>query len=257
MTTTPTPTIDDQLRQLEPWFHNLHLPDGRQTAPDHWLGDFPASKWQQIAPAIPEDLTGWSVLDIGCNAGFYAIELAKRGANVLAVDHDEKYLRQARWAAEQFGLDEQIEVRQMDVYDLYQFEESFDLVWFMGVFYHLRYPMLGLDLVCRRVRKLLVFQTLTMPGPDTPDAAPADVDINDREHMLEPAYPKMAFIEHQLAGDPTNWWAANPAGVRAMLRAAGMQVLDCPAHEVYLCEPDDRPLPSFALPRFMHQDHHG
>ena len=32
----------DEIRTLGPWFHNLHLPDGRQTAPDHPLGDFPA-----------------------------------------------------------------------------------------------------------------------------------------------------------------------------------------------------------------------
>lgn len=256
MPPTSSTTIDDQLRELGPWFHNLHLPDGRQTAPHHWLGDFPARKWQQIAPAVPDDLTGWAVLDIGCNAGFYALELARRGADVLAIDHDEKYLRQARWAAEQFDLADRIELRQMDVYDLFQFDRSFDLVWFMGVFYHLRYPMLGLDLVCRRVRKLLMFQTLTMPGPDVDDQAPPDADINNRAHMLDTGYPKLAFIEKKLAGDPTNWWAPNPVGVRAMLRAAGMRVIACPAHEIYLCEPGDAP-PTHDLPHFMHEDHHG
>ena len=45
-----------------------------QTAPDHFLGDFPRFKWLEIAPHIPEDLKGWRVLDIGCNAGFYSFE---------------------------------------------------------------------------------------------------------------------------------------------------------------------------------------
>ncbi|MEJ7797768.1 MAG: DUF1698 domain-containing protein [Solirubrobacteraceae bacterium] len=67
------------------------LPGGRCTAPDHPLGDFPAFKWQQIAPHLPQDLAGARALDIGCNAGFYSFELARRGADVLAVDVGEHY----------------------------------------------------------------------------------------------------------------------------------------------------------------------
>ena len=77
--------IARRIEALRPWFHNLHLPDGSQTAPDHPLGDFPAYKWQEIAPTLPEDLGGWRVLDIGCNAGFYSLELARRGAVVTAI----------------------------------------------------------------------------------------------------------------------------------------------------------------------------
>lgn len=45
-----------EARALGPWFHNLHLPDGSQTAPDHRLGDFPSFKWARIGAAIPTDL---------------------------------------------------------------------------------------------------------------------------------------------------------------------------------------------------------
>src|SRR4051794_15622715 len=95
---------------LAPWFHNLHLPDGSQTAPNHPLGDFPAFKWREIGAHVPADLRGWTALDIGCNAGFYAIELARRGAHVVALDKDPHFLRQARWAIEQFEFGERIEV---------------------------------------------------------------------------------------------------------------------------------------------------
>jgi len=57
-----------RIEALSPWFHNLDLA-GIHTAPDHFLGDYPAYKWRCIADAIPEDLAGWTVLDIGCNAG--------------------------------------------------------------------------------------------------------------------------------------------------------------------------------------------
>src|SRR3546814_10349498 len=87
---------DDQVAALGPWFHNLHLPDGTETAPDHPLGDFPAFKWQQVTRHLPEDLSGWTALDIGCNAGFYSFELAKRGAMVTGIDIDPAYLHQDR-----------------------------------------------------------------------------------------------------------------------------------------------------------------
>src|SRR3954464_14747194 len=131
--------LRDDIQRLGPWFHNLHLPDGTQTCPDHWLGDFPSFKWRELAAHLPEDLSGWTALDIGCNAGFYTFELVKRGATVLGIDLDERYLRQARWAAEQFGVADRVRFEQLQVYDLAQRAERFDLVLFMGVLYHLRY----------------------------------------------------------------------------------------------------------------------
>jgi tRNA (mo5U34)-methyltransferase len=229
--------VTREIASLAPWFHNLHLPDGTETAPGHPLGDFPAWKWQELAPHIPERLDGWRVLDIGCNAGFYSFELARRGAVATGIDVDPRYLRQAEWAARQFGLASQVEFRRMQVYDLAHTEERYDLVLFMGVFYHLRYPLLALDIVARKVERLLVFQTLMLPGDEVFEDT-EDRDILDREDVARPGWPKMAFIEHQFAGDPTNWWMANHAGVEAMLRSTGLRVVANPAHELYLCEPD-------------------
>ena len=230
-------TEQPRVARLGEWFHNIHLPDGTQTAPDHPFGDFPAWKWAQIAPHIPEDLSGWRALDIGCNGGFYSFALAQRGAQVLGIDVDSRYLSQARWAAMRLGLSDRVSFRQMQVYDLARLAETFDLVLFLGVFYHLRYPLLALDLVAQRTRRLLLLQTLTMPG----EAAREDTwdrHIHDRDDLLGPDWPKMAFFEHSFAGDPTNWWAANRAGMEAMLRSSGMRVLDRPGHEMWLCEPD-------------------
>jgi tRNA (mo5U34)-methyltransferase len=213
------------------------LPDGTQTFPKHWLGDFPRFKWEQLAPHIPQDLSGWSCLDIGCNAGFYSFELAKRGAEVFAIDVDEHYLKQARWACKQFGMTDRVRFERMQVYDLVRHRQRFDLVLFMGVLYHLRYPMLGLDIVCQKVKQLMVFQTLTMPGKSVFENT-YDADFDQRQLLARKGWPKMAFIEHRFAGDPTNWWAPNHAGVEAMLRSAGMKVAGRPGHELYLCEPD-------------------
>jgi tRNA (mo5U34)-methyltransferase len=234
----PSRERQEEIAALGPWFHNLHLPDGSETAPHHALGDFPAFKWAEIAPYLPAQLTGWRALDIGCNAGFYTFELARRGAQVTGIDVEPLFLRQANWAAREFALSNRVEFRHMQVYDLAATSEQWDLVLFMGVFYHLRYPLLGLDIVAERVRHTMVFQTLTMPGEEVSGDTSVDRDLSDRESFATPGWPKMAFIEHEFSGDITNWWAPNHAGVEAMLRSSGLRVTGRPGHEIYLCEPN-------------------
>jgi tRNA (mo5U34)-methyltransferase len=229
-------SIRGDLARLGPWFHNLHLPDGTQTAPRHLLGDFPAVKWRQIAPWVPADLRGCRALDIGCNAGFYSFELARRGAQVTAIDIETRYLEQARWAARQFGLGAQLTFRQASVYDLARTGERYDLVCFLGVLYHLRHPLLALDVVRGVTAGRLILQTLTMPGEEVL-APPESIELGERELMRGPGWPLMAFIERQLEEDPTNWWAPNHACVEALVRAAGLRVVARPGHEIYFCEP--------------------
>lgn len=231
-----TSSLASDIKALSPWFHNIHLRDGTETAPNHHLGDFPAAMWRQLASSLPEDLRGWTALDIGCNAGFYSLQLAQRGASVVALEPDPHFLKQARWLAAHFEMQDRIEFRQQRIYDLAGDTSLFDIVLFMGVFYHLRYPLLGLDIATARVRKLMVFQTLSLP--EAPEIAiPDDQDFDNRELLHDPGWPKMAFVEKSLAGDPTNWWVPNTAGVEAMLRSSGMELIGRPAKETFLCQP--------------------
>src|SRR5690625_4349793 len=144
--TAPThEQIKYRVRELGPWFHNLDL-NGVQTAPDHFLGDYPSVKWRKFAPAIATDLRGKTVLDIGCNAGFYAMEMKRRGADrVVAMDSDPKYLAQARFAAQVRGFE--IEFHQLSGYDVAKLGEKLDVVIFMGVLYDIRYPLLLLEFI--------------------------------------------------------------------------------------------------------------
>lgn len=229
--------LPEDVKALGPWFHNLHLPGGVLTAPEHPLGDFPSYKWREFAGSLPADLSGCRALDIGCNAGYYTFQLAQRGAEVVGIDHDPHFLTQARWAAEQLGVSEHVELRQMDVYDLARLDETFDVVLFLGVLYHLRYPMLGLDLVAEKARGTLVLQTLTSPVEQTREV-PADLRFEDRAELARPGWPSMAFIEHRLADDPTNWWAPTPAAVEAMVRSAGLRVAERPGYEIWVCQRD-------------------
>lgn len=234
---TAQSSTEREVAALGPWFHNLHLPDGTQTAPGHRLGDFPAVKWREFENLLPRDLTGMTALDVGCNAGYYSFELARRGARVLGIDLEDRYLKQAEWAAQQHDLQGSVTFEQMQVYDLARSKHRFDIVLFLGVFYHLRYPLLALDILSLKVKQTMVFQSLTMPGESDIDGR-VDYDFKERLAFLDPGWPKMAFVEEQFAGDPTNWWVPNHAGVEAMLRSAGLRITEQPSHDVYVCEPD-------------------
>ena len=225
--------IERRVRELGRWFHNIDL-KGVRTAPDHFLGDYPAIKWRRFAHAIPEDLSGKTVLDIGCNGGFYAIEMKRRGADrVVAVDFDDIYLNQARFAAEVMGAD--IEFRKLSVYDVALLKEKFDVVLFMGVFYHLRHPLLALDLIWEHVAKdILVFQSM-LRGPDVVAPVQDDYPFSEVEHFERPGYPRMVFVENKYSNDETNWWIPNRAGMEAMLRSSGFTILEHPEEEVFVC----------------------
>ena len=123
--------------------------------------------------------------------------------------------------------------------ELARHPERYDLVWFMGVFYHLRYPLLGLDIVAEKVGRLMVFQTLSLPGHEV-EPAPDDIalDMEAREPLHARGWPKLAFIERRLAGDLTNWWVPNRAAIEALLRSSGFSVQPLPCTETYLCRPD-------------------
>jgi tRNA (mo5U34)-methyltransferase len=228
--------IAREIEALGPWFHNMEL-DGVQTAPDHFLGDYPRAKFSHFAHAIPHDLRGKTVLDIGCNGGFYSIEMKRRGADrVLGIDSDEMYLAQARFAARVTGMD--IELRKMSVYEIASLREKFDLVLFLGVLYHLRHPLLALDLVHDHVvNDTLVFQSMQRGSTSVLPVA-EDYPFEERGVFDESSYPKLHFIEHCYANDPTNWWVPNRACVEAMLRSSGFSIVSNPEPEVYVCNLD-------------------
>ena len=74
--------LRERIESLGPWFHDLDL-RGVRTAPQHPLGGFLLDLWSQVESAFPADMTGKTVLDIGCNAGFYSLRLHARGATDL------------------------------------------------------------------------------------------------------------------------------------------------------------------------------
>jgi tRNA (mo5U34)-methyltransferase len=228
-----------RIQALSPWFQNMNL-GGVWTAPDHFLGDYPAGKFRRFAHDLPSDLTGRTVLDIGCNAGFYAIEMKRRGADrVVGIDEDERYLAQARLACEVTGCE--VELRRLSVYDVARLGERFDIVLFLGVLYHLRHPLLALDLIhAHAAGDMLVFQSLQR-GSDEIARVREDCDFEETDLFHNPGFPKLHFVEREYAHDWTNWWIPNRACAEAMLRAAGYSIDKRVPEDIYVCRHDHVP----------------
>ena len=105
----------------------------------------------------------------------------------------------------------------------------------MGVLYHLRHPLLALDLIHEHVaRDMFVFQSMQR-GSAGVEPLESDYPFWETEHFDEPGYPKLHFVEQRYADDPTNWWIPNRACVEAMLRSAGFEIVAQPEEEVYIC----------------------
>src|SRR3546814_2581490 len=112
--------------------------------------------------------------------------MKRRGASrVVAIDSDPRYLAQAELVAEVYDAD--IEFRQMSVYDVAGLGERFDLVLFMGVLYHLRHPLLALDLIREHVVKaLMLFQSMQRGSTDIAEVARVyDFSVSSEEHTSE------------------------------------------------------------------------
>ena len=123
---------------------------------DHDFGDFEVkgmaqnrSTWlismfiDQLK-ALPRDLTGKRVLDIGCWTGGTSLILAQMGASVVAIEEVKKYVDCLEYLCESFGVSN-LEPRNLSLYDLTgeEFQDAFDIVLFGGVLYHLSDPVLG------------------------------------------------------------------------------------------------------------------
>lgn len=160
--------------------------------------------------------------------------MKRRSADrVVGIDGDKKYLAQARFAAEVTGVD--IELRQLSVYDVAKLGEKFDLVLFMGVLYHLCYPLLALDLIHEHVaRHLLVFQSMHRSS-DGLEAIANDSPFNEKKIFNRPGFPRLYFIEQKYSGAPPNRWIPNRACSEALLRSSGFTIIGHPEQEVYIC----------------------
>jgi tRNA (mo5U34)-methyltransferase len=212
--------ILSELERLQPWFHRIDLGGGLYTKTESVMGepvDHPAGPWETIQKCIPEDLSGKSVLDVGCNAGFYAIEAKRRGAaRVLGVDGQRQHVRQAVFVRKALGLD--IEYRRMNVYELNRRTVGeFDITLALGLLYHLKHLVLALENLYEVTRELLVVETAIMPPEHTPASFTHPLGATEmRLHAL-------ACVENppEAKEQVFNWFLPGVESLRALLHNTG------------------------------------
>jgi len=190
------------------WFHSMELApgistQGAQGAPRNGT----AETLQRLR--LPASFAGKTVLDVGAWDGFFSFEAERRGAaRVLATDDfswggggwgtQDGF----RLAHEAFGS--KVEDLRIDPLDLsVERVGTFDVVFFFGVLYHVRNPLLVLERVAPVCKDLLIVETYC-------------------DQRMGEDYPAMVFYPgSELSDDPTNWWGPNARCVEAMLHTVG------------------------------------
>ena len=224
-------TLEETLGKLGPWYHNLEIQPGLMTNPA--IGEHPASRWRLLESFVPKDLSGKSVLDIGCNAGYFSLQMKKRGATrVVSIDIMPYVLAQARFMSVWEGLP--IEIREMDTYDVESLG-TFDYVVFVGVLYHLKHPLYALEKIANICRDTLFFQSVVR-GPSGDFEPKPDYPLSEAGIFDLPEYPKLYFVEKSFNGDVSNWWFANQSCLKAMLRTAGFrEIISTGGADTFVC----------------------
>lgn len=168
------PLDDSALRErvaaLGPWFHNIQLSPAvatRQIAPSPGPqpADHPLRRWRVYEDVLPADMTGMRVLDLGCADGFFAIEMARRGADVLAQDFWGAMIARLRFAAQACGVAGRVWTRVGDVTAIRP-GERYDAILCLGLLYHLRHPFHDLEIIAR-ASDLLWLETTLHPGEES------------------------------------------------------------------------------------------
>lgn len=199
-------SIASRVQQLR-WFHSIDLGNGIVT---------PGSKTQErhrIEAAAffdPIDLTGKTVLDIGAWNGFYSFEAERRGAaRVVASDHhcwQPNIQGRISFDLAKNALGSKVTPLDIDAMDIApETVGTFDVVLFLGVFYHLKDPIEGLRRAASVCKGMLVVET--------------QLDM-----MADPLPAMRYYPTTELGGDATNWWGPNAACVIALMQGCGFSV---------------------------------
>jgi tRNA (mo5U34)-methyltransferase len=208
------------------WYHRIYLGRGVYTLDRPTLAD---EVWHRLKTTLPDHLQNASVLDIGCNAGYFAILLKLRGAGrVLGLEPWEEYFKQAEACLRVWDLD--IEYRQTDAHRLDEIQEAFDIVVFTGVLYHLKNPLGVLEEVGRVCRDAVIVETEVIPE-DPRNVIYVRQGPRGQVRVTACHKGMMKFIERdELNNDGSNWWVPDTECVLAMLRTAGFEYFSRPVY---------------------------
>lgn len=151
---------DDELerqRDLSIKFHWGHNHDFGEFKLEGRMGDRHIrllANFIALFPVSLQDFENKDVFDIGCWTGGTTLLLASLGCNVFAIEEVKKYADMSSFLAKSFGIEGQVTVKSMSIYDCNseEFYDRFDVVYFPGVIYHLSDPLLALRILFNSLR---------------------------------------------------------------------------------------------------------
>lgn len=211
-------TREEILRAVEKirWFHSIDLGDGIVTP--GVKGMVPGRTGHQfmeleLAALRLPPMDGKSVLDVGTRDGYYAFACERLGAREVTTIDDwasSKVWRDDGFRLAREVLGSRVVGRSQSLYDLDPRKEGFDVTLFLGIIYHLRYPMWGLQKVADVTRELLVLEShYDFQNPETDTV------------------PTLRFLPGaELNNDPTNWWSPSALALKQMMAAVGFVRVD-------------------------------
>jgi tRNA (mo5U34)-methyltransferase len=206
----------DRSRELSEkgWYHSFELPDG--TIIDG-VNPLPRLRERFASFPIPADLRGKRLLDIGAWDGWFSFEAERRGAAVTAIDCVEA----PHFIELQRKLASKVDYRILEIYELPDAGLGrFDIVFLLGVLYHLRHPLRALEIVCSLATDVAVVESFVTDG-DTWQEHTEDI-------------PTLEFYEgYELANQYDNWVGPSVACLLAMCRAAGFARVELLQTEPY------------------------
>jgi tRNA (mo5U34)-methyltransferase len=177
--------------------------------------------------ALPQNLSGKRVLDIGAWNGCLSYECERRGANeVVALGPENPEHTGFHKIGKAIGSKRTYYVPG-SIYDLDPDKLGyFDVVICAGVLYHLRYPLLGLDNVRRVCTGEAYFETFALdnevivPGSDGIRKIP----LKNFDPALLDIPLWQFFRRDELHNDDSNWFGPNVTAVKQALQSAGFTV---------------------------------
>jgi tRNA (mo5U34)-methyltransferase len=184
------------------WYHSFELPDGTRIEGYMRIG---TQRQRYARFPIPADLTGKRVLDIGAWDGWFSFEAERHGAEVTAIDCVEI----ANFLEIRKKLASRVNYRILDFYELPEAGLGvFDFVFCLGILYHLKHPLLALEIVCALTTDTAIVESFVIDASTW------------REHQDE--VPTMEFYEtDELGNQLDNWIGPSVSCLMAMCRAAG------------------------------------
>ena len=224
--------LTDTVAKLGPWYHDIQLTPEISTCP--LQRQYMVNRWRFLSEVLPADLSGKTVLDIGCNGGFFSLQMKQRNADrVVGIDIMPHCLAQARFVSHWFG--QPVELRELGVYDVESLG-PFDIVVFIGVLYHLRHPLYAIDKVASICKETMYLQSLVRG--DSGDFVPEpNYPLSEYEVFKRSKFPRMYFIEKSINDDASNWWVPNTSCLMAMARSAGFRTVRESSHpELIVCK---------------------